>query len=723
MTAITLDIQLAQPVLLELTVDDGIQVNTVKAGPPGANGLSVELQATLDYIQWRWVGQTAWTNLVAVADLIGPAGVDGREVELQVTETYVQWRYAGDVAWTNLISIAAITGPQGIPGEAADNIELQKSATHIQWRYVDEVTWNDLVALADITGDDGTPGIDGDDGAPGMPGAAGIPVELQLGATHIQWRYIGDAVWTDIIAIADLTGNDGAPGIPAVNIELQTSATHIQWRYVGEVTWTDLVALADITGNDGAPGIPGAPGTPVELQLGATHIQWRYVGDLVWSDLIAIADLMADISAHEQAYDHSQLHPPGSDNQDLSGYELLANKVTDFQVTPDDTHYPSEKLVKDSLDQKVSEIIATQDLEYPISFLSYMRNGVSIDITEIPKADGMIKGAMVSWISGLTYGVSAGAFYLVGALNKVDGDVVTLSAADPDLPRIDLIVVDNTPAIAVIQGTPAVNPQKPSIDPETQIERTNILVPAGATEPGNIITDQIIYDEGATGEFALTAAGVTVDGAYATDKFHGTYSINVTSLKNGAIITFTSGAAKDRTEFENLVLYLKLKATMANQQWIYVSFLNGGALVTNEVRVPVTKKNVSSWQAIIMALTGLTWSQAEFDAVRFRWAGAAHAGMLLDYIKLETGVIQVEYNDSVTLTGDVEGTGVTGSPILTTMAAKYQMLTGAKSSGADAGVAGQESWDNDYLYKCVQTGTAGNAIWKKIPMAATQLGR
>lgn len=33
-------------------------------------------------------------------------------------------------------------------------------------------------------------------------------------------------------------------------------------------------------------------------------------------------------------------------------FQTLANKVTSFQVTPDDTHYPSEKLVKDSLDAK-----------------------------------------------------------------------------------------------------------------------------------------------------------------------------------------------------------------------------------------------------------------------------------------------------------------------------------------------------------------------------------
>ncbi len=35
-------------------------------------------------------------------------------------------------------------------------------------------------------------------------------------------------------------------------------------------------------------------------------------------------------------------------------FQTLANKVTSFQATPDDTHYPSEKLVKDSLDAKLA---------------------------------------------------------------------------------------------------------------------------------------------------------------------------------------------------------------------------------------------------------------------------------------------------------------------------------------------------------------------------------
>jgi hypothetical protein len=39
--------------------------------------------------------------------------------------------------------------------------------------------------------------------------------------------------------------------------------------------------------------------------------------------------------------------------------ENSANRRTSFQATPDDTHYPTEKLVKDSLDTKISHSLAT----------------------------------------------------------------------------------------------------------------------------------------------------------------------------------------------------------------------------------------------------------------------------------------------------------------------------------------------------------------------------
>lgn len=40
-------------------------------------------------------------------------GYDGRDVELQTTATHVQWRYAGETAWTDLVELATISGTDG----------------------------------------------------------------------------------------------------------------------------------------------------------------------------------------------------------------------------------------------------------------------------------------------------------------------------------------------------------------------------------------------------------------------------------------------------------------------------------------------------------------------------------------------------------------------------------------------------------------------------------
>jgi len=46
---------------------------------------------------------------------------DGREIALQKTESYIQWRYVGDSVWQNLIALSAITGKDGTNGTDGTN--------------------------------------------------------------------------------------------------------------------------------------------------------------------------------------------------------------------------------------------------------------------------------------------------------------------------------------------------------------------------------------------------------------------------------------------------------------------------------------------------------------------------------------------------------------------------------------------------------------------------
>lgn len=100
-------------------------------------------------------------------------------------------------------------------------------------------------------GENGTDGANGDNGEPGTDGRE---IQMSASATHIQWRYVGDPDWIDLLPLTEIQGPQGVPG---QNIELQKSATHIQWRVVGTPTWVNLVPLADLKGDPGAKGDKG----------------------------------------------------------------------------------------------------------------------------------------------------------------------------------------------------------------------------------------------------------------------------------------------------------------------------------------------------------------------------------------------------------------------------------------------------------------------------------
>lgn len=67
------------------------------------------------------------------------------------------------------------------------------------------------------------------------------------------------------ITLPTSTTSEGTNG---KEIELQKSTTHIQWRYVGDADWINLVALADLKGIDGAKGDKGNTGATPNLQIG-----------------------------------------------------------------------------------------------------------------------------------------------------------------------------------------------------------------------------------------------------------------------------------------------------------------------------------------------------------------------------------------------------------------------------------------------------------------------
>lgn len=275
-------------------------------GPIGENGKQVIFDINDTHIIWRYSDQNTWINLILLDSLKGLTGRNGTSVELDATSTHIVWKYEDDQTWTNLIDLSLLKGQDGNDGR---DVEFQTSETHLQWRYIGETSWNNLIALSLLTGANGVDGIDGVDGTNGVDGINGTDgreVEFQTSDTHLQWRYVEDVSWNDLIALSLLTGADGVDGTNGTNgtdgvdgingtdgreVEFQTNLTHIQWRFVGDETWINLVALSLITGQDGTNGIDGRE---VEFQSSSTHLQWRYEGETSWNDLFLLSSLTGD---------------------------------------------------------------------------------------------------------------------------------------------------------------------------------------------------------------------------------------------------------------------------------------------------------------------------------------------------------------------------------------------------------------------------------------------
>lgn len=75
--------------------------------------------------------------------------------------------------WQAIDELKAGGGGGGTPGKDGREIELQKSSTAIQWRYVGDESWTDLVQLSEITGPAGPQGEQGPKGETGSQGQAG----------------------------------------------------------------------------------------------------------------------------------------------------------------------------------------------------------------------------------------------------------------------------------------------------------------------------------------------------------------------------------------------------------------------------------------------------------------------------------------------------------------------------------------------------------------------
>jgi hypothetical protein len=207
---------------LSLTIPRG---NTGETGATGAAGQNIELQSTTTHLQWRNVGGSTWTNLVALTAITGPQGstgeagtngTNGSSVELQTTSTHIQWRLVGGSTWTDLVALSAITGPQGPQGPATIAIGTVTTGAAGSNASVTNSGTSSAVVL-DFTipqGQGGTAGVSWQP-VPASPSASGTNGDIAYDASFLYvksasgWRRTAIATWTPLGAPTSVTATAG----------------------------------------------------------------------------------------------------------------------------------------------------------------------------------------------------------------------------------------------------------------------------------------------------------------------------------------------------------------------------------------------------------------------------------------------------------------------------------------------------------------------------------
>lgn len=273
-----------------------------------------------------------------------------------------------------------------------------------------------------------------------------------------------------------------------------------------------------------------------------------------------------------------------------------------------------------------------------VDTVKYWVNGTSYIAGYVPRKDGLISGGVVTWISGLTFEVSAAVYSINGTVYFSPTSQITLNAADPTNPRIDVLALNTSSTLVKLTGTAAANPAEPQADPASQLALTSIYIAAAATTPQGV-TQTVVYDENIEWTTSATS-GITANfNSTAITAKNGTKSIAVSSFSSGGTLRFTNGTTVSRANYTAIKFWLNLTVALTSQD-IYVQFFNGNRSASDQQRALFTKSSTGGWQSASLNLSQFTFTNQNFDRVQLTFSGSSSSTLYADYIVLQGGITQ-----------------------------------------------------------------------------------
>ncbi len=93
-------------------------------------------------------------------------------------------------------------------------VSIRQDSGEIQYKYANG-NWQKIVSLEDLKNKDN--GANKEDSKKESSKSDSREIEIQKNALYIQWRYVGESEWKNIIAYSDLKGRDGRDGRDGLN--------------------------------------------------------------------------------------------------------------------------------------------------------------------------------------------------------------------------------------------------------------------------------------------------------------------------------------------------------------------------------------------------------------------------------------------------------------------------------------------------------------------------
>jgi hypothetical protein len=245
---------------------------------------------------------------------------------------------------------------------------------------------------------------------------------------------------------------------------------------------------------------------------------------------------------------------------------------------------------------------------------SIIGDGITIPFSAVtnPTGKGLRYGGAVWTGVGFDFNVSALGFYIDGVDYTANATTVTLSPSDPTDDRIDVIVVDDTGAISVVEGTPSTPPVEPELA-WNQVAVALVLVAAGSTQP--VILQDLIYNENTGSPLEWVASTYNLGGtmlgsvnfASTNSPYIGSVCAEATATNNRRGMLWTRGSDVNLQNYTFVPFAFRLGSAVPTTKAMNVRFRNAlGTLIGNTVNLfnyGASRSLAGSWQIVIIPVS------------------------------------------------------------------------------------------------------------------------